>query len=121
MPKVRRLPPTTPLGAWLERWLTDHGEWTHAALAAEVGVSKGLISQWVSGGVKKVSTPNLRGLARVTGEPFENLDRMVHGGDATPASGGRYITESDLEALVERASERAMRRLVAELRGDPAA
>ena len=117
MPRRRKGPPKTPLGAWLEAWLAEHEEWTHQALAADIGVSKGLISQWVSGAVKNVTATNLRGLARVTGEPLENLEQMVYGASARRVreERGLYFTEAELEALLQRAAERAVRQVLDEL------
>jgi transcriptional regulator with XRE-family HTH domain len=113
----RREPPKTPLGAWLGTWLGNHPEWTHQALADDIGVSKGLISQWTSGAVKNVTATNLRGLARVTGEPLENLEQLVYGASAARVreERGLYFTEAELEALLARAAERAVRQVLGEM------
>lgn len=97
-----------------------HPEWTHQALADEVGVSKGLISQWIGGTVKQVKSVNLASLARVTGEPLENLERMVYGKEIRAIEARRLPAESkttitltpqELEDLLERAASRAIARL----------
>ena len=116
VPVRRSSPPTTPFGAWLLRWMEEHPEWTHQAFADEVGVSKGLISQWIGGTVKSVSTVNLSGVAHVTGEPLENLEQMVYGksirpATRTPAGSLITLTPEELESLLERAATRAIAKL----------
>jgi hypothetical protein len=124
VPKRRTSPPTTPLGAWLERWLLEHPEWTHQRLADEVDVSKGVVSQWISGEVRTLKQPSLVGLARATGEPLANLEELNYGKAAPERPGegrGRYLTAEELESLMERAAKRAVREVLAELGRDGAA
>lgn len=82
MPKRRAQPSGTPLGVWLTQWLEANPEVTHAALAADVGVSKGLISQWAAGTIKKVGPDNLSELARATGTELGYLEGLVYGSRA---------------------------------------
>jgi len=82
VPKQPSAPPSTALGVWLTGWLTDHPEITHAALAADIGVSKGLISQWATGAVRTLEPPNLAGLARTTGVELSFLEGLVYGSKA---------------------------------------
>jgi len=82
-------------------------------------LTDGAISQWLSGATRRVSLENLRGLSTVTGEPFENLERMVYGnavsGDPparrTSDEAGVYLTRSELDAMLERAALRALETL----------
>lgn len=74
----RRPPATTPFGAWLSEWFDDHpDEWTVEAFAAEVGVSASAVSLWFTK-TKRVGVDHLREVARVTGEDFEVIYRMVY-------------------------------------------
>ena len=82
MPKQPSAPPSTALGVWLTGWLADHPEITHAALAADIGVSKGLISQWATGAVRTLEPPNLAGLARATDVELSFLEGLVYGSKA---------------------------------------
>lgn len=82
MPKQPSAPPSTALGVWLTGWLADHPEITHAALATDIGVSKGLISQWATGAVKTLEPPNLSGLARATDVELSFLEGLVYGSKA---------------------------------------
>lgn len=86
MARRRTHPPKTPFGAWLEQWLTDHPDVTHQALADDLGVSKGLISQWTAGDVKQLSPKSLQAVARRTGFDLGQLERMVYGDSARPAA-----------------------------------
>lgn len=119
MPPRRTTPPSTPFGAWLERWLDQNREWTHDAFAKAVGVSKGLISQWISGIVQKPEREAFQGVARVTGTPFEVLENMVYGGEPKKAA-GQYVRYDELEPLMERAAEKAIRRVLRERGEGPA-
>jgi transcriptional regulator with XRE-family HTH domain len=83
MSRPRGSPPATPFGSWLAGWLADHPDWTFQALATEVGVTKSAISLWISAERQpKIRIERLRRLARVTGEPIENLERLVYGNQA---------------------------------------
>lgn len=74
----RRPPATTPFGAWLSEWLDDHAsDWTVEAFAAEVGVSPSAVSLWLTK-TKRVGIDHLREVARITGEEFDALYRMVY-------------------------------------------
>ena len=119
----RAQPPQTAFGAWLTAWLDDHREqWTLAAFAQAVGVSSSAVSLWKST-TKHVKIEHLRAVARVTNEPLENLQRMVYGG-RTPFAGVTRevrLTEEELEALVTRAVETALRRVFGEGEGGRAA
>lgn len=112
--RQRKEPPKTPFGAWLAQWLEDRPAVTQAAFAEDVGVSKGLITQWIGGTVPK--SPNLREVARRTGEPLENLERLLYG--STAGVGERRtvnLTPDELEAMLTRAADLAVRQLLAEL------
>lgn len=90
---------------------------THAAFALDVHVSKGLISQWIGGSVKRIGAQNLRSVAERTGEPLDNLERMLYGTGTRRAAEGQgiYLTEEELQAMLDRAASQAVRALMAEL------
>jgi transcriptional regulator with XRE-family HTH domain len=85
---------------WLTAWLADHPEVTHGALARDIGVSKGLISQWATGSVKTLAPPNLAGLARVTGTDLSHLENLVYGDRAPSRS---PVLSPEITELIERA------------------
>ena len=107
--RQRREPPSTPFGAWLAKWFDDHSAVTHAAFAQDVGVSKGLITQWIGGTVPK--GPVLARIAERTGERLDNLERMLYGvGTRRMAEErGIYLTSDQLEAMLLRAGVAAAR------------
>jgi transcriptional regulator with XRE-family HTH domain len=114
----RALPPKTPFGAWLSEWLDDHPGVTHAAFAQDVGVSKGLISQWTAGDVKRIGAPNLAAVARTTGEPLDNLERLLYGNVGTRRASeepGITLSRDELQAMMDGAADKAVRTLMAEL------
>lgn len=113
--RQRREPPNTPFGAWLAKWFEDHAAVTHAAFAQDVGVSKGLITQWIGGTVPK--GPALKEIARRTGEPLDNIERMLYGTGTVRASEepGVYITREELQSMLDQAAAKAVRDLMAEL------
>lgn len=89
MARPRRTP-RTAFGAWLGQWLDEHPEFTQRGFGAEVAeamgrekpITAGAISQWLSGETRRIGIDTLRGIATVTGEPIENLERMVLGRSA---------------------------------------
>lgn len=110
----RRPPASTPFGAWLGRWLDDHPDWTVEGFATEVRVSPAAVSLWLTK-TKRVGVDHLREVARVTGQDFDTLWQMVYRESQAPAGAGVYITGEELEALLERAADRAVRRLLDEI------
>jgi transcriptional regulator with XRE-family HTH domain len=98
-------------------WLDEHQDWTVDGLASEVGVSASAVSLWLTK-TKRVGPEHLVEVSRVTGEPLENLQRMVYGG-RTPLvqEPAITLTADELEALLERAAERAVRRVLDEQAG----
>lgn len=115
MPKRRSQPSGTPLGVWLTQWLEANPEVTHAALAADVGVSKGLISQWAAGTIKKIGPENLSELARATGTDLSYLESLVYGSRA-PTRPSALSPEllAAIEGAVARGVAAAIERLRAE-------
>lgn len=110
----RAEPPKTPFGAWLAQWLDNHPAVTHAAFAADVHVSKGLITQWIGGTVPQ--GPNLQAIAARTGEPLDNLERMLYGSGTQRAEPGTItLSRDELQAMLDRAADQAVRALMAEL------
>lgn len=118
MARRRAQPPSTPFGAWLAQWFEDHPAVTHAAFAQDVGVSKGLISQWIGGDVKRITAPNLRRVAERTGEPLDNLERMLYGAgtrrNEEPGELDPRVVAA-IEAAVSRAFDRLADRLAERL------
>lgn len=112
----RRPPPQTPFGAWLVAWLDDHPDVTVEAFGERVGVSASAVSLWTTK-TKRIKVEHLHKIAEVTGEPFENLQRMVYGG-RTPfgEAGEGSVLPPSLMRAIELAVDRAVRQTVDELR-----
>ncbi len=100
--------PSTPFGAWLDAWFREHPDWTFESFAHEVGVTKSAISLWVSGATRRVPLEKLREVARVTGEPVENLEQLVYG-RRPPQSAARL--DPAIVAAIDASVERAVNRL----------
>lgn len=113
--RQRREPPSTPFGAWLQRWFGDHPAVTHAAFAQDVGVSKGLITQWIGGTIPKA--PTLAKIAKRTGEPLDNLERMLYGTGTIrePEASSLILTRAELQTMLDAAASQAVRALMREL------
>jgi hypothetical protein len=124
--------PKTPFGAWLGQWLDEHPELTLEAfgdrVAKAVGrrapLTDGAISQWLSGKVRRIGADNLRGVSIVTGEPYENLERLVYGGATStpgmPTAPPEWAEHMQgqiegLRAILERSPYAEQRRLAAEI------
>ena len=130
MARPRSGPPGSPFGAWLSQWFTSNPSWTFEGLAGEVGVTKSAVSHWLAQSTK-VGIPHLIELARVTGEPLDNLERMVYGRPISPiarvtgtinATQGRQtssgealvvLSRDELEAMMRRAAVEAVRLVLA--------
>lgn len=108
MARPRRTP-RTAFGAWLGQWLDEHPEITQRGFGAQVAESMGrekaftagAISQWLSGETRRIGIDTLRGVAAVTGEPIENLERMVHGRAAASSLSPEMVDE--IEARMRKA------------------
>lgn len=113
----RRPPATTPFGAWLSEWLDDHADdWTVEAFATECGVSPSAVSLWLTK-TKRVEVDNLREVARVTGEDFDVLYRMVYTRKA-PALPAPITADvvAEIEERMRVAFREELRAALAELR-----
>lgn len=111
-----RKAPATPFGAWLEQWLTDNQGVTFESFAQDIGVTKSAVSLWI--GARKpvaIKPTTLRRIAMTTGADLGDLERMVYGlrpEPRPPADRAITLTPEELEALLERAAERAIRRVL---------
>lgn len=122
--RPRSTPPSTPFGVWLDAWFKENDKVTLEAFAEDVGVSKSAVSLWISA-TKPVSVKptTLRRIAKRTGADLVHLERMAYGTDADPRagrpaeSGGIFLSPEQLEALLQRAAEAAVRRVLDEQRG----
>ena len=111
MARPRRTP-RTAFGAWLGQWLDEHPEYTQRAFGVDVAkaidrakpITPGAISQWLSGETRRIGIDVLRGVAEVTGEPIDNLERMVL---------GRSVAGGVSQAIMDEIDER-MRRVIRE-------
>jgi hypothetical protein len=114
--RPRSTPPSTPFGVWLDTWFKDNDRVTYEAFADDVKVTKSAVSLWISA-VKpiQIKPATLRLVARRTGAQLGDLERMVYGRTAeTERAGapGVYLTADELEALLQRAAETAVRRVL---------
>jgi len=121
--RPRSTPPSTPFGVWLSEWFENHKAVTLEAFAQDVGVTKSAVSLWI-GALKPVAVQpkTLRRIAKRTGADLEHLERMVYGqtgaGERRASEEpGIYLTPVELEAMLERAAERAVRRILDEQAG----
>lgn len=111
MARRRTRAPRTPFGAWLEQWLADHPDVTHEAFAADVGVSKGLISQWTAGTVKQIGSINLQAVSARTGTDLALLERLVYGATSRPAPTLDPAIAAEIHAAVGQGIDRLGLRL----------
>jgi transcriptional regulator with XRE-family HTH domain len=106
----------TPFGAWLNAWFLAHPDVTFEAFADEVGVSKSAVSLWISATRPvQVKPATLRRVAVYTDEPLGNLEQLVYGLSRRSGAGTEpliSLTSEELEALMERAAELAVRKVL---------
>jgi transcriptional regulator with XRE-family HTH domain len=121
-----RRTPQTAFGAWLDQWLTEHPETTFKALGAEIAeamgrekpITAGAISQWINGETRRIPIDTLRGIAAVTEEPVENLERMVYGRHGAVAASVSVDVLDALEERMRRAFREELEAALAQLRAD---
>lgn len=118
--RPRRTPPSTPFGVWLDHWFKDNPNVTYESFAQDVGgITKSAVSLWISA-VRPVAVKpaTLRAVAKRTGARLEDLERMTYGETAgerrVSEPPGIYLTEEQLEALMERAAATAVRQVLDE-------
>lgn len=117
MARPRRTPPSTPFGVWLDTWFKDNDKVTYEAFADDVEVTKSSVSLWISAlRPIQIKPATLRLIAKRTGAQLDDLERMVYGRTAGPERTGEapgvYLTADELEALLQRAAETAVRRVL---------